>query len=191
MTAEFLRHSLMLMFLGTAGLLLAVQSLVSTNSDPAATRSGNSAANRLSLTQSPRSPKLAAPNPEIRLVVSLGARRLEVYRNNQLQASYPLAVGKQGWETPTGTYQVMQRFRNPVWQHPITGQIVPPGPDNPLGGWWIGFWTDGKHQIGFHGTNEEDLIGQAVSHGCLRMRNQDIAAVFSQVGDGTPVIVKP
>ncbi|WP_448572469.1 L,D-transpeptidase, partial [Trichothermofontia sp.] len=68
--------------------------------------------------------------------------------------------------------------------------VIPPGPDNPLGPRWIGFWTDGKNFIGFHGTPNESLIGQAVSHGCVRMRNQDIQALYAQVEMGTPVVVE-
>lgn len=101
-----------------------------------------------------------------------------------------MAIGKKGWETPTGNYQVIQMIQNPSWQHPWTDEIVPAGLNNPLGERWIGFWTDGKNYIGFHGTPTESLIGQAVSHGCVRMRNRDIKALFEQVKMGTPVIVQ-
>jgi lipoprotein-anchoring transpeptidase ErfK/SrfK len=81
-------------------------------------------------------------------------------------------------------------YRHPSWRQPITGEVVASGPNNPLGDRWIGFWSDGHHQIGFHGTNDEKQIGQAVSHGCLRMRNQDIRALYQQIGQGTLVIVR-
>ncbi len=125
------------------------------------------------------------------LVLKLGDRRVYLYRGNELTASYPVAIGKTGWETPVGSYTVMEMQRNPTWQHPWTGKLVPPGAKNPLGARWIGFWTDGKNFIGFHGTPEEQLVGQAVSHGCVRMRNQDILALYAQVDVGTPVTVKP
>ena len=125
-----------------------------------------------------------------RLVVDLSEARVHSYWGEQRIASYPLAVGQPGWETPTGTFQVIHKQHNPTWRQPITGDLIPPGPDNPLGDRWIGFWSDGEHQIGFHGTNKEDLIGQAVSHGCLRMRNGDVRALYEQVSEGTPVIVK-
>ncbi len=125
------------------------------------------------------------------LVIRLSERRVYVYRNDRVQTSYPIAVGKEGWETPTGQYEVMQMQRNPIWEHPWTGELVYPGPDNPLGSRWIGFWTDGKDLIGFHGTPNEELIGEAVSHGCVRMRNQDILSLYAQVELGTPVTVEP
>ncbi|MCT7994161.1 L,D-transpeptidase [Laspinema olomoucense] len=127
----------------------------------------------------------------VRLVIRLSERRVYVYRNDRIQTSYPIAVGKEGWETPTGQYEVMQMQRNPIWEHPWTGELVYPGPDNPLGPRWIGFWTDGKDLIGFHGTPNEELIGEAVSHGCVRMRNQDILSLYAQVELGTPVTVEP
>jgi lipoprotein-anchoring transpeptidase ErfK/SrfK len=126
----------------------------------------------------------------IRLVIKLSQRRVYVYQANQKLTSYPIAIGKVGWETPTGNFQVIQKLRNPAWKHPWTGEVVPPGPTNPLGDRWIGFWTDGENYIGFHGTTEEKLIGQAVSHGCIRMRNKDVRVLFEKVVVGTPVVVK-
>lgn len=128
---------------------------------------------------------------DTRLVIRLGDRRVYVYHRNQLKTSYPIAVGKAGWETPKGNFKVIEMQRNPAWQHPWTGKIIPPGPENPLGARWIGFWTDGKNYIGFHGTPQESLIGQAVSHGCIRMRNKDVLALYTQVGVGTAVTVEP
>jgi lipoprotein-anchoring transpeptidase ErfK/SrfK len=125
------------------------------------------------------------------LVIKLRDRRVYVYQNKKLKVSYPIAVGKAGWETPTGNYKVMDMQRNPVWEEPWTGKVILDGPNNPLGVRWIGFWTDGVNSIGFHGTYAEKLVGQAVSHGCVRMRNRDIVALYAQVKMGTPVTVKP
>ncbi|MCS6812733.1 MAG: L,D-transpeptidase [Cyanobacteria bacterium] len=125
------------------------------------------------------------------LVVRRSYRRVYVYRGGILQASYPIAVGKPGWETPIGTYRVFSKEVNPVFKSFRSGQIIPPGPDNPLGARWIGIWTDGRTQLGFHGTNEENLIGQAVSHGCIRMLNQDVVELYDQVEVGTIVTVLP
>ncbi|NES84709.1 MAG: L,D-transpeptidase [Moorea sp. SIO2B7] len=128
---------------------------------------------------------------ELRLVIKLSERRVYLYQGEQEINSYPVAIGKAGWETPTGNFQVIQMLRDPAWEHPWTGKIVPPGPDNPLGDRWIGFWTDGKNFIGFHGTPAEELVGQAVSHGCIRMKNNDVRALFEQVAVGTTVTVEP
>ena len=131
------------------------------------------------------------PNEKIYLVIKLSDRRVYMYQNDQLKTSYPIAIGREGWETPTGTYKVIQKIPNPSWKHPFTGEIIPPGPENPLGERWIGFWTDGTNYIGFHGTPNEETVGQAVSHGCVRMLNQDVLALFEKVAIGTAVIVEP
>ncbi len=136
------------------------------------------------------SPKVADVK-SVRLVVDLSDRRVYVYENTLVKISYPVAVGQPGWETPIGTFKVSQKYQNPVWQHPITGEKVLPGKKNPLGKWWIGFGSVGDLLIGFHGTNDETLVGQPVSHGCLRMRNSDIGKLYQQTSAGTVVIVRP
>jgi lipoprotein-anchoring transpeptidase ErfK/SrfK len=124
------------------------------------------------------------------VIVDLGDRRTYVYKENIVIASYPIAVGKEGWETPTGSFKVIQMKKNPSWRHPITGQVFAAGKDSPLGERWISFWSDGKNQIGFHGTPDHEVIGTAISHGCLRMRNADVLLLYSQVDMETPVVVK-
>jgi lipoprotein-anchoring transpeptidase ErfK/SrfK len=128
---------------------------------------------------------------EIRLVVKLKARRVVVYQGKKVLTSYPIAVGKPGWETPQGEFQVLNMEKNPIFKSFKTGRIIHPGPENPLGPRWIGIWTDGKTQLGFHGTNQEDLIGKAVSHGCIRMRNRDVLKLYEKVRIGTLVVVEP
>lgn len=127
----------------------------------------------------------------LRLVIRLSQRRVTVYRGTTPVKSYAIAVGKPGWETPKGTYQVRQMFRNPTWIHPLKKGITIPGgdPENPLGRYWIGFWTDGKNWIGFHGTPNPKSVGRAASHGCIRMYNKDIEELFQKVSLGTEVKV--
>jgi lipoprotein-anchoring transpeptidase ErfK/SrfK len=127
----------------------------------------------------------------LRLEISLSRRRVSVLRGNNLIRSYPIAVGRPGWETPTGTYQVRQMLRNPTWINPMKKGISIPGgdPENPLGRFWIGFWTDGKNWIGFHGTPNPKSVGTAASHGCIRMYNKDVEELFNKVSLGTEVKV--
>lgn len=126
-----------------------------------------------------------------RLVLKLKERKVYAYQNDQLLTSYQVAIGKKGWETPQGKFQIIQMIRNPKWANPWNGKISAPGPNSPLGERWIGFWTNGKDYIGFHGTPGEHLIGQAVSHGCVRMKNTDVKALFKLVDKGISVIVQP
>jgi lipoprotein-anchoring transpeptidase ErfK/SrfK len=124
------------------------------------------------------------------VVVNLSDRRTYVYKGGEVIASYPIAIGKEGWETPTGTFRVTNMQPYPIWQHPITGKVFPSGPDSPLGARWIGFWSDGRNEIGFHGTPDIHLLGSAISHGCLRMRNEDVRLLYEQVEVGTLVSVR-
>lgn len=154
----------------------------------------------LAIQNSPELPPLEdaetfLPTPDltsdISLVIDLSDRRVYVYNQEQLNTSFPVAIGREGWETPVGTYSVTRMQQNPAWRHPFTNQVVPPGDGNPLGARWIGFWTDGTNAIGLHGTPNADSVGQAASHGCVRMLNQDVIALYEQVAIGTPVSVVP
>lgn len=193
----------MLLCLSTAILAIAAQQQATASSVPSSLTPSQS--DSLSPFEEPQLPPLGEPSVYLpseetdfrssidntHLVIKLSQRRVYVYQDNQEKVSYPIAIGRAGWETPTGSYKVIDMQRYPAWEHPWNGKVIPPGPDNPLGVRWIAFWTDGRNLIGFHGTPNEELIGQAVSHGCVRMRNQDVLALYAMVKIGTPVIVEP
>lgn len=128
---------------------------------------------------------------EIRLVLRLQKRRVYLYRGNAVLKSYPVAIGRPGWETPKGSFKVIQMLKNPGWTNPFTGEVVPAGQQNPLGERWIGFWTNGENLIGFHGTPNRESVGRAASHGCVRMYNEHIRDLYNVVSLGTPVTVEP
>lgn len=128
---------------------------------------------------------------ETRLVVKLSERKVYLYRGDRLQASYPIAVGKPGWETPTGTFRVFSMLENPGWTNPLTRRTAMPGGNTPLGSRWVAFWSDGVDQIGFHATPDRKSVGKAISHGCLRMYDEDAKALYEQVELGTWVTVQP
>lgn len=127
----------------------------------------------------------------LRLEIRLSRRQVTLYRGDTPLKRYSIAVGRPGWETPVGTYEVKQMIKNPTWVHPLQKGVVIPGgdPENPLGRYWIGFWTDGKNWIGFHGTPTPRSVGRAASHGCVRMYNKDVEELFKQVKLGTVVTV--
>jgi lipoprotein-anchoring transpeptidase ErfK/SrfK len=128
---------------------------------------------------------------ETRIQLDLSDRRLTLYADDEPVGSYTVAVGKPGWETPTGNYSVMHMAIDPIWENPWTGELIYPGPTNPMGRAVIVFHTIGDDMIAFHGTPDEGLLGQAVSHGCVRMRNEDILAMYDIVRRGTRVSVVP
>lgn len=124
------------------------------------------------------------------LVVNLTRRELTAFQGEHRLKTYRIAVGRAGWETPVGDHRVQQMIEMPAWKNPFTGDVIPSGdPDNPLGKRWIGFWTNGKDWSGFHGTPNPRSVGQAVSHGCIRMYNEDIVELFPMVSTQTIVRV--
>jgi lipoprotein-anchoring transpeptidase ErfK/SrfK len=128
-------------------------------------------------------------NNAITLLLKLKEKQVYVYRGDKLLNKYPVAIGKKGRETPTGEWQVMEKIKNPGWTSFRTGEYFAPGRENPLGSRWIGFWTDGKDVIGFHGTPNVKSIGTAASNGCVRMYNRHVKALFPLVKVGTTVKV--
>jgi L,D-transpeptidase ErfK/SrfK len=148
-------------------------------------------------------PAIAAPAPSPRdssyVVIRLAKRRLELMEEGVPSpvASFPIAVGRPGHETPTGRFQVEELVEHPEF-HKIDpndrSRILkhfPPGPANPLGERWIGFAHGDGWTVGIHGTPNPELLGRAVSGGCIRMRNADVLRVYETVELGTPVIVHP
>jgi len=105
---------------------------------------------------------------------------------------YPLGIGREGRETPEGTWRVANKQEKPYWhvpeglraQDPKLPELVPPGPRNPLGEFWLGLSVQG---YGVHGTNRPLGVGRRVSYGCLRMYPEQIAALYRQVEVDTPV----
>lgn len=141
-------------------------------------------------TPSPSSAQTQPDTQPLRLEIRLSKRQVTLYQGDVKVKAYPIAVGRSGWETPTGSFRVRQKIRNPIWVHPFTGEKVPgKDPENPLAGYWLGFWTDGKNSIGFHGTPTPRSIGNAASHGCVRMYVKDVSELFEKVPVGTVVTV--
>lgn len=148
----------------------------------------------------------ATPNGRL-LVLDRRHRLLKVLDHGREVRRYPVAVGMPGWETPVGHFTVIEKTANPKWEHPANGRVLPPGPENPLGTRWIGFYRDcrgrsgfnGQEHLvvkgcvtaGFHGTPNRSSVGRAVSHGCVRLFDEHAQELFDLVSLGTPVTVLP
>ena len=131
-------------------------------------------------------------SPVTRLEVSISRRTVTAFNGETRLKTYPVAVGREGWSSPIGEHRVLQAIEYPAWQNPFTGDVIASkDPENPLGDRWIGFWTNGKDWSGFHGTPNRSSVGTAASHGCIRMYNEDVRELFSQVKIGTIVKVSP
>lgn len=126
------------------------------------------------------------------ITVDRGNFQLRLWKNLKLVHTYTIAVGQQGLETPAGTYTIDDKQVNPSWHVPdspwagsLAGQVIPPGPDDPIKARWMGFFNG----AGIHGTDEVSSLGTAASHGCIRMAIPDVIALYDQVPLGTPIYV--
>jgi lipoprotein-anchoring transpeptidase ErfK/SrfK len=130
------------------------------------------------------------------LVVNREAFRLTVYKDLKAVKSYSVAIGAVGLDTPAGLYHIQNKAVNPAWTEPNSswvpaadrGKIVPGGtPENPLKARWLGIF-DGA---GIHGVDpsEYGTIGHAASHGCVRMRIEDVEDLYPRVPVGAPIFI--
>ena len=143
------------------------------------------------------------PGPREGIVVNLPEHRLYYYPKPNRDGTrevitYPVSIGKMDWRTPLGLTHVIQKQKDPVWyppesvrkEHAAAGDPlpakVPAGPDNPLGAYAMRL-AAGNGTYLIHGTNNPIAVGLAVTHGCVRMYPDDVAALFPLIPVGTPV----
>jgi L,D-transpeptidase ErfK/SrfK len=130
------------------------------------------------------------------VVINLPEAMLYCFERGRLIFHAGVGLGKPGrWQTPTGAFRIVSKERHPVWEVPRSIQQemeaegrsvltrVPPGPENPLGEFWLGLSIPG---YGIHGTIAPSSIGQYQSHGCIRLHPDDIRALVSLVAVGMP-----
>jgi L,D-transpeptidase ErfK/SrfK len=115
--------------------------------------------------------------------------------------SYAHGVGRQDWQTPLGKTSIARKVKDPSWhppesirrEHAANGdplpEVVPPGPNNPLGAYALHLNLPGEYRI--HGTDIDKIfgIGMQITHGCVRMYPEDIEALYKSVPIGTPVYI--
>jgi lipoprotein-anchoring transpeptidase ErfK/SrfK len=125
--------------------------------------------------------------------IDRGSYTLRFYHHLRLKKTYTIAVGQQGLETPAGLYHALDKQVNPSWHVPnsawagsLAGQVIPPGPSDPLKARWIGIF-DGA---GIHGTDDIGSLGSAASHGCVRMSIPDVIDLYDRVDVGDPIYVQ-
>lgn len=137
--------------------------------------------------------------PEIRMeggiYINLSEMRLYYFfRQDGMQRvlTFPIGIGREGYDTPLGNYTIIEKTENPAWfvpesirlENPQLPKVVPAGPDNPLGTHAL------RLSLGtvlIHGTNKPWGVGRRVSHGCIRLYPEDIPLLFKAVKKGTPV----
>ncbi|MDO7905726.1 L,D-transpeptidase [Paenibacillus sp. JX-17] len=111
--------------------------------------------------------------PEYRIIIDLSDHMLYLLDGDQVVQGYPVAIGKLATETPNGEFTIINKQENP---------------GGPFGVLWMGL---SKPHYGIHGTNDPSSIGKSVSHGCIRMYNDDVVDLSSKVPVGTRVTIRP
>jgi L,D-transpeptidase ErfK/SrfK len=136
--------------------------------------------------------------PREGLVLNLAEKRLYYFPSPNEVVTYPISIGREGWDTPLGHFNIESKVKDPTWtppasiraEHAASGDVlpavVPAGPDNPLGLYALRLSAKGYL---IHGTNKPWGLGMQVSHGCIRMYPEDIEQLFSKVSVDTPVTI--
>jgi lipoprotein-anchoring transpeptidase ErfK/SrfK len=134
---------------------------------------------------------LAEKYPTV-IAINRGGYSLTLYKDLEQVKSYRIAVGQAGLETPAGRYNIQNKQVNPYWHVPesdwagsLAGQVIPPGPENPLKSRWMGIYNG----AGIHGTSDIASLGTSASHGCIRMAVPDVEDLFERVDVGDPVFI--
>ena len=138
------------------------------------------------------------------IIINLPQRILFYFEDGKLVGAYAAAVGRVApqWRTPVGRFKIVQLRKDPTWHVPasimreaeIDGKdiedFVPPGPDNPLGGYWIGL---NFGSLGIHSTNSPLGIYGFHTHGCIRLGPNNAEVLFESIelGDEGEIIYRP
>ncbi len=132
--------------------------------------------------------------PQIRrgeIVINIPEMRLYFFEKSASRVqTYPVSIGRTGWETPTGRFFISEKRKHPTWYVPASLQekygtaVMPPGPENPLGEYIMRFSDSG---YSMHGTHMPWGVGRLVSHGCIRCYPEHMRLLYPQVPLKTPV----
>jgi L,D-transpeptidase ErfK/SrfK len=145
--------------------------------------------------------------PRKGVILNIASKRLFYYpaiaEGERVQVmTYPIGIGRVGWETPLGDTSVIGKATDPHWYVPWSVQqehkemgdplppIVPPGPDNPLGSHVLKLEMPGYL---IHGTNQPYGVGMRVSHGCVRLYPENIELLYSmvEIGESVSIVNEP
>jgi lipoprotein-anchoring transpeptidase ErfK/SrfK len=128
------------------------------------------------------------------IVIHTSQRRLYYYLGDGTALRYPVGVGRAGMQW-AGTSYIDGKYVNPAWsppdmmkrENPKLPAVIPGGaPNNPMG---VAALTLHGGEYAIHGTYARNSVGGFVSHGCIRMYNEDVTDLFARVGVGTQVVV--
>ncbi|MGC9109293.1 MAG: L,D-transpeptidase family protein [Caldimicrobium sp.] len=132
-------------------------------------------------------------NKKTYILINLPEMRLYYFDRGNFM-TFPIGIGDEGRLPPLGGYYIARKKEKPFWfpppsiraEDPDLPEIVPPGPDNPMGEYAL-YLDRGLYAI--HGTNKPYSIGRRTTHGCIRLYPEDIKFLYNQVSLKTPVYV--
>jgi L,D-transpeptidase ErfK/SrfK len=138
--------------------------------------------------------------PRTGLVMNRAEKRLYYYPPDSPDEirTYAISIGREGWDTPIGTFSIVEKIKNPTWTPPASVRadylsrgkelpaVVPPGDDNPLGDHAMRL-SERSYLI--HGTNKPWGLGMRSSAGCIRMYPEGVEELFGLVNVDTRVTI--
>ncbi len=128
--------------------------------------------------------QLKIPSYKLSLWIDKSDNTLILKGDEDVLKAYAVSTGKDS-STPEGNFKITDKLENPTWYS--SGAVLAPGDkDNQLGTRWLGITAKG---YGIHGTIEPDKIGQSVTAGCVRMKNEDVEELYGLVPPGTDVTI--
>ena len=128
--------------------------------------------------------KLKLPTYKLSLVVDKAQNRLILKGDEEVLKTYVVSTGSNN-SSPVGVFKITDKLINPTWYK--AGIVAPPGsPKNLLGTRWMGITKKG---FGIHGTTEPEKLGQQVTAGCIRMKNEEVEELYGIVPPGTQVTI--
>ncbi len=135
-------------------------------------------------------PQISDEDIKYIVVIKQGEHTLYLYQGEELEGTFPVALGSPEYPTPNGKFYIIKKEKDPTWYPPKSEwakdeEPIPPGPGNPLGPYWMAI-GDG---IGIHSTPDAASLGYSVSHGCIRMSEWGAQQLFNKVKVGTPVYI--
>lgn len=126
---------------------------------------------------------ITIPKIKLKLKIDLSDKSLMLISNDKRVKKYLIAVGADDSKTPTGKFVINQKLVNPTWY--FEGKVYQPNtPENRLGTRWLGISAKG---YGVHGTNDPNVIGTAMTNGCVRLFNEDVEELYDILLEGTEV----
>lgn len=128
--------------------------------------------------------KLKIPTYKFSVIVDKSLNTLVLKGDEEILKTYVVATGRDN-STPTGVFKITDKLVNPTWYK--AGAVIESGkPENELGSRWLGISAKG---YGIHGTIRPETLGEQITAGCVRMKNEEVEELYSTLVPGAEVTI--